>query len=511
MFENLKAQRTGISPRERLRFTLFAVALLMVGASLLLLKDCKGNLPGSINLPTTADPREADRLQRHIDREVLREQLGDEAASHGRYVDGALEHVRAALNMGVGDVPEPITAAALDALPVGDALGRLYEVTGKVTALVDAEYRNEFERIWSVVIEGKEGGQVVAVRLGRRSEPQQGAPTDAWTRAPADIQVGDEVIVRGAYVQRRTGTLGAIALTEPTPVLLSTAFRRLVLPAALPIDEPNEAAWEEIDDIRTAGSERLDDVALYQMILWARTKGQAWFRKQIAEHPESVEDWGKDTFANVWSEEIERGNKMPPEPRPFTEGARGRLFRTPGLVGKVLREDWDALRPNQWGVHTYEYVYLWSDYYGNRVMRTISPFPFESYGFEGWQPLNERVWLYGYFIKTHTFDMQQADPEAGGHRKLSMPLFVVVDIRPFPTRKKQEPGATAIWVIGCAVVGLGFMFWWLMHRDKKEEEVDRARRVARSKRRGDSIAPAGGRPDSGAPGEGEAAGPDAPS
>jgi hypothetical protein len=303
--------------------------------------------------------------------------------------------------------------------------------------------------------------------------------------------------VRGAYVQRRTGTIGSIALTDPTPVLLAIAFRRLVVPAALPIDEPNEASWDEIDDILTAGSERLDDVALYQMILWARTKGQPWFRKLIDEHPEGVEDWGRETFAEVWSKEIESGNRMPPGPRPFTEGARGRLFRTSGLVGKVLREDWDALRPNQWGVHTYEYVYLWSDYYGNKVLRCISPFPFESYGLEGWKPLNERVWLYGYFIKTHTFDLQFADPEGGSNQKLSMPLFVVVDIRPFPTGKRYQPGSTFAWVLGGGVVGLGLMFWLLMRRDRNEEEHLRSQRVERSKRRG------------GAP-AGDAAGPDAP-
>ena len=483
MFENLKAQRTGITARERVRFTLFAGALLMVGAGLLLLKNCKTGLPGSINLPKTVDKREEERQQRHIDRQALKDLLGDEAGTHGRYVEPALDLVRDTLAQGVGDVPEPISASALGALPVGEALGRLYEVTGKVTGLVDADYHGtELERIWSVVVEGPDGGQVVAVRLGRRSEPERGAPTDAWTRSLTGIQVGDEVIVRGAYVQRRTGTIGSIGLADPVPVLLSTAFRRLVRPAAVPIDEPNEASWEDIDDVRTAGSERLDDPALYQMILWARTKGQAWFRRQIDEHPESVETWGRDTFAEVWSPEIDRGNRG--EPRPFTEGARGRLFRTSGLVGKVLREDWDALRPNPWDVHTYEHVYLWSDFYGNKVVRSISPFPFDSYGFKDWKPLNQRVWLYGYFIKTHTFDMQHASPDGGGYQKLSMPLFLVVDVRPFPVGRKPGASGSMVWWVGGVMFGLAVAFWLLMRRDKKEEDHFRTQRTARGKRTG---------------------------
>ena len=84
------------------------------------------------------------------------------------------------------------------------------------------------------------------------------------------------------------------------------------------------------------------------------------------------ENFGVCLCIGTWAEGGKMMGKDPVESIRYF-GPRGRLFKTPGFVGKVLREDWDALRPNHWDVHTYEYVYLWSDYYGNKVMRAISP------------------------------------------------------------------------------------------------------------------------------------------
>ena len=354
MFENLtQAPRPGLTSKERGRFRVFAVMLVLLGAALFSLYQCRNELPGTRVLPVVQDPTEAERRLRHVDKEKVLALIGDEATSFRRFVEPALAEVQRTLALGIGDVPKSIGATALGAMPFQEAVGGLYEVTGKVTALVDTDFRSEFERLWALVIEAPDGGQVVAVRPARVTEPQRGAPTDAWRVAPAEIQVGDRVIVRGVYTQRRTGTIGTIGLAEPTPVLLATHFRLVVEPPAVPIDDPTEASWEQIEDVGP-GSERLNDPALYQLILWMRTKGQAWFRQQIDAQELAaqdwgramkIEDWGRDAFL-TWSEEVEhanatkRGEKID---RPFTDAARGRVFRTSSTRNSGIESFWFAV------------------------------------------------------------------------------------------------------------------------------------------------------------------------
>jgi hypothetical protein len=358
------------------------------------------------------------------------------------------------------------------------------------------------------------------------TEPQRGAPTDAWRLAPAEIQVGDRVIVRGAYAQRRTGTIGTIGLADPTPVLVATHFRLVVEPPAVPIDDPTEASWDQVDDLGP-GSERLNDPAIYQLIQWMRAKGHAWFRAQIDAskldakdwgRELTIEDWGREAFL-TWSEEVERANDVPrggTVVREFTDAARGRVFRTSGIVGKVLKEDWDAIRPNPWGVNTFDYVFLWSEFYGNQVVPCLSPFPFETFGLGGWDPSKtlaqrEPVHVYGIFVKTYTFDTQHANAAGTAAQKLSMPLFLVLDVRPKRVGPRRDLGGTVAWVLGGMILVLFLVFLLTSRSDRREGERYRTRRLARARKEvGTASTPGARPPEPPPPGDATGAGSGAP-
>lgn len=493
MFENLKqAQRVGMTPRERLRLWLMGAMMVCVAAAFVGLRQCS-TLPGSRNLPSPVDPSEAQRQQRHVDRERLRREVPDDAAGQSVWHEDALERVLSTLRQGVGDRPEPVEASALARLPREEGLGRLYEVQGRITGITSTEFRSERERLWAVVLQGRDGGQVVAVHLARASEPQQGAPTDAYKPAPAELQVGDLAVARGAYVQRRVGTLGGIALTEPTPALVATAFRRVQEPPADLIADFTEAAFDDVNDATLAGTEHLSDPVIYQVLQWMRAKGHAWIREQLRSGALPVQDWGREAF-DQWSTEV--SVKNPSTPRPFTQGARGKVWRTSGLVGKVLLEDWDSVRPNPWGVHQFQYLYLWSDFYGNSVVPCLSAFPFETFGVQDWRQLDQRVHVYGVFVKNFTYDTQRARLDGEGAQKLTMPLFLVLDVQPYPMGERAS-SRPVMWVLLGVVACLALLFVVLMRRERREEAALRAHRLAQG-RRALQRATGGAVPDGGA-------------
>src|SRR5437667_265933 len=76
------------------------------------------------------------------------------------------------------------------------------------------------DRLWSFALEGADGKRIVVVHPGLGTNPAEDKPADAYHpgTAPVPLENGDLVRVRGIYLQRRTGTVGAVALGEPTPV-----------------------------------------------------------------------------------------------------------------------------------------------------------------------------------------------------------------------------------------------------------------------------------------------------
>ncbi len=474
MFENLKqAQRSGPTARERLRLWVMGASLLLLAGAFVSVRQCE-TLPGSRDLPSPVDREALERETRRVDREWLAAQVPDDAAGQARFHEPALEHVRTLLAKGLGGRPVPIEASALAARPRDEALGGWYEVQGRITALTSTEHRNQLERLWAVVLQGADGGQVVAVRVAPASEPGQGAPADAWVVAPTELKVGDLAIARGVYVQRRVGTIGGIALGDPTPVLLAPTWRRVVEPEADVISSPKEASLERIDDQFQAGTVHLEDPAIYQILQWIRSKGHLWFRERIASGELTPLPWGRDEF-DAWSAEVNL--RTAAAPRPFTAGSRGRLFSTSGVVGLALLDDWESVRPNPWGVHQLHFLYLWSDFYGNTVLPCLSAFPYEAYGVGDWRA-KDRVIVHGIFVKNHTYDTQRAR-EGGGAAKLTTPLFLVVDVRPYPLGAHQS-SAPVVWLLTGVVAGLGLLFFLLLRRERRQEVEERHRRTQRA-------------------------------
>lgn len=466
MFENLKqAQRTGMTPRERGRFFFYLAMLVFTAGAVMSLKSCR-KLPGRGALPGPAEMSGEDPVMRRIDRPKLLAEVSDDTAGHERFQVRALEYVRNLQAVGLNEAPQPVASAELRARPFAEALGRVFEVEGRVTAMTHMEHRSERETLWALVLEAADGAQVLAVKLASTNEPGAGAPTDAWPVAPVELKTGDRALVRGVYVQRRSGSVGEIALSEPTPVLLCSHFRRQVDPPADPIEDLTEAAFDKVDDRFYAGTARADDPAIYEVFQWLRLKGHAWVRAQIDSGALKVEEWKREAF-DLWSEEA--GLRSIEQPRPFTDGARGKVFRTSGMVGKVLLDDWDSQRPNAWGVNQMYGVYLWSDYYGNRVVPCFTPFSWETFGVQDWRPLEERVYLYGIFVKNYTYDTQFAAKEGAGFQKLTMPLFIVLDVRPFPMGRGG--GAETVGFVLLGVILLAGFTGVLLARSEKRSSA----------------------------------------
>lgn len=510
MFENLKqAQRVGMTNRERARLWLLLAMLLGLTAAFLSMRSCK-TLPGRRDLPGPRDREEIERESRHIDRTRLRAESPDTSVGQARFSEAAIQYVRYELAKGLGDQPEVIAPGALAARPRDEALGGYYEVTGRITSLSGSDYRGDAERLWAMVLEGKDGGQVVAIRLGRATEPGQGAPTDAWLGAPTELKVGDLVIARGVYIQRRVGTIGGIGLSEPTPVLLAPEYRRIVEPQADVISSPREASLERIDDQFQTGTVGLDDPAIYQLLQWVREKGQAWFRERIDRGELQARDWTREAF-DSWSAEVDV--RTPGAARPFTQDARGRLYRTSGYAGRLLLEDWPAVRPNPWGVQQFHWLYLWSDYYGNRIVPCLSPFSYDTFQAGDWRPKDQRVYVYGLFVKNYTYDTQKLSAAGTEAQKLTMPLFLVVDVRPYPVGEANSSSPVA-WVLGGVIGGLGLLFFFLMRSERRGEAAHRKRRLALQLARSPFPAPSPKAPPGEAPvppaGSDAGAGPTAP-
>lgn len=493
MFEKLKqAQQSGMTQRERRRFITMLASMLVLGGAIVGMRGCE-RLPGRKELPQAAQQPEDAPLRQALDRTRLEALVRDDDGARQAFQPPALEHLRTLLGQGLAEAPVAVAPAALAREAWPQALGRHVEVEGRITALSRTEYRSELETLWAMVIEGADGGQVVVVRIGSTNEPGSGAPADAWPLAPVELQVGDRALVRGIVAQRRQGTLGQVALGEPTPVVLASHFRRQVDPPADPIADPSEAAFDKVDDRFYAGTVRMDDPVLFELLQWLQLKGHAWVREQLASGALPTQEWEREAF-DRWSEEA--GLRTADAPRPWTDAARGKAWRTSGLVGRVLVEDWDAVRPNRWGVNQLRHVYLWSDWYGNNVIPCVSPFPWEAFGCDDWRKLDQRVWVTGIFVKNYTFHRSQGSAE-GGYAKLTMPLFVVLDVQPYPVGQGRGAGMVALVLLGMFV--LGSVAWMLLNRSERRE-VDAWRQRQAGWRRPRAGSPGGGAgPSSGAP------------
>jgi hypothetical protein len=508
MLDHLKKDRqVGFGAQERVRLALYVAALLALGGFIVI--SATGHSKPA-RAPEEPDPAAAKAEPVAVlDPATLNALVVASGAEPERFSPAGIEYLRTfALEGRWGDVQERLAPRALAARDPTGMRGRVFEVVGRVVDVSRETYRppgeSRDQRLWSVVLEGPEGGTMVALEHSLASEQDEGPPAD--TKPPLvsrdRIAVGQQVIVRGVYLQRRTGTIGQIVLREPTPVLFSSAFR-IEFPLAErrpPISSIADALWSDIEDRLNRQSRRWDEDALFEVVQWARTQGPEACRRAVLEGEIEWQRWERARF-ETWKKEVPTTEGE----RPFTDNARGSVFRVSGIIGEVLKFGWERVTRNAWGVDEIHAISLLSDHYRNVALRLILPFPISDYpGVAGERA--EHVRVYGVYLKNYTYDTRHQRPDGSERNQpITVPMFVVLHMEPFPIEDAGRGMRTLMYWIAGAMVLFGLLFYLVLIRGgQKQAERMEAHRWALRKRARASLT---GKPGQ-APPAGEAGGDD---
>jgi len=502
MLDDLKkSQRSRSGAQERVKLSLYVAGMLVLGGVIVLGTQGGGKATDKAAGPAAVapgdDPAAVIEAPLLDPREVVR--LGDaDAAAPDRWCDGVLQYVLDIRRRGrIGDVVARHTVSDLAGLS-GDPRGHVFEVEGKVTEVAGEAWKPNpdstgNERLWTVVLEDAGVVPVLAVKYGNRSDYGEGAPVDAKPTGIRGerIAAGQSVIVRGVYVQRRTGSFGATAITKPAPVLLATAFRIVVPPAerSKVISNLGEALWEDVHDRTNRESRKWDEDALYEVIQWARARGYDACRDDILHGDLGWKPWERKRY-DLWKKEVSVERDVP---RPVTEASRGKVFRFSGIIGEAFDYGWEDLPRNRFAVDRIAGVTLLSDHYYNVSHRLFLAFPLKTFpGVTGAK--EEHLRLYGVFIKNDTYDTRFKLPDGSGRvQPATVPLFVVLHAERFPEEEAGQTMRTAmLWVAG-AMVLFGLLFYIVLIRggqrqvERMEEHRVALRRRIRAKGQGATL------------------------
>lgn len=479
MLDHLKKDRqVGFAAQERLRLSLYVAGLLLLGG-LIVIGAMTGPEKGEDDAgdadrpPTAVEPAETPgplldsaELQRRV------EASGDEPH---RFAAQGIEYV---LDIGrrgrLGEMRGRLAPAALAALKPAEVRGHVYEVSGRVTERTREEFSPRpdstgNERLWSLVLEDPAGHKVVVLKYGNRSDREEGAPVDAKppnVRAEL-IEVGHQIVVRGVYLQQRTGTIGSTPLSEPTPVVLAQRFRIVLPPEELlePIATIDDALWSDVRDRMNRDSRKWDEDALFELVQWARLQGYEACRDAVLKGDLGWQPWRKEAF-NTWKQEVRVDAD---DPRPFTEGARGQVYRFSGIVSEVLTYGWERMPRNPWAIDEFQILTLHTDDYRGVALRLILPFPIKTFeGVEGsWR---EHLNVYGIFLKNYTYDTQfPREDGKEGPLPVTVPLFVVLHAEPYPEGEASAAmRRLMLWVAGVMVV-FGIIFYLVLIRGGQKQ------------------------------------------
>jgi hypothetical protein len=386
--------------------------------------------------------------------------VGDGPAAHqdDAYERGALDYVLSVAGASLADVPEHVTTERLSKVPFAEAAGRPYEVRGTVLEVVAREHRGSGQRLWTLVVQGEDGAQVLVLKQGFASDPAEGRPRSATDDA-APIEKGDQVVVRGIYLQRRSGTIGSVALREPVPVLVLVKMRTGVAQPAAAIADPSRADWDEVEDRFMAETVRWEEPALFQTVQWARERGPQKVREDVLSGKFPWKDWDAASF-RTWEKDVHV--KSDAQVRPFVDAARGTMGRFTGVVGRVVYEGWEAIPSNPQGVdHLYVYDLVADDFsYGGLPipLRCFSPFPPDAFpGITG--RMMQPIRAYGFFFKNYTYDRKQAPLQ------VTVPSFVLLHLEPYEPARDR----TSVWIIAGSMVVLGALFYFTLIRGERKE------------------------------------------
>ena len=504
MLEHLKMERqSGGGAQARLRA--YMIGLLVLGGVIFLIAT-RGGGPGPEALPEALPDPEAVQVEAaRVDLDRLPAE--DTAATHARYQDEALAYVLSIADRDFASRAERLPLADLAALPFAEARGRVFETTGTVEAIDRAVYGGaKDQRLWIVLVEDEGGNRLLVLKHGLKSDSEEGRPQDALSYTTEFLEPGDRILLRGIYLQRRAGTFGSAIVREPIPVLVATppnaAFRTLPEPL-VPILDPGEADWDEVEDRFLSQTQVWQEPALFQVVQWARRVGYEKIAEAIRSGQLVARSWDLELF-DAWGDEV--ASTEPAAPRPVTESLRGGFFKTSGLVASFLREGWKTL-PREASAYDVDTLYLFdlmSDHWGNKTIRTWSPWPIATYpGVHdpSGKDKGQHVTVYGYFLKNFTYSTKQQ--RGKGAADITMPMFIVLHVEPVPDL--VSPYRTMIWVISGVILLLFVVFYFVFVRGEKREaeRMDAYRRSLRKRIRAHSAASAAGPPSPGTEGDPE--------
>jgi hypothetical protein len=277
--------------------------------------------------------------------------------------------------------------------------------------------------------------------------------------------VGDEVAVRGVYLQRRIGTVGQTPLSVPTPVLVALAFRKSPT-STLTIEDPTEADWREVKDRFLSETKNWEEPAVFQMLRWAERQGADRLREDVRSGKLAWKSWDRKAF-DAWEKEIRVEDDA--APRPFTEGARGKLWRFTGLVGQFVHEGWETVPPNAFGVDRLYVLDVSADDYSligtGIVLRLFCPFPLDAFPGVTGKKL-QRVGVYGYFVKNYSYTSKHGHHDKAGYQDITVPTFVVVHVE---EAEAPKPDNSLVWWLAGSMVVLGFLFWFFLIRGEAKD------------------------------------------
>ncbi len=472
MLDDLKKDRhSGFAAQERLKLSLYVAGLLILGGVIFI-----GTRPGdgpqaddetAVEAPVAGtSPREQGPV---LDPAEVRRLADADAAAPERWANSALEYVLGIWRRGrVGDVTKRLDIGSMTQQAPA-ARGLVFEVAGKVTEVAREAWQPQpdstgNERLWTVVLEGPGAVPVLAVKYGNRSDVGEGAPVD--TKPPGvraeRIAPGQQVLVRGVYIQRRTGGFGGTTVSRPAPVLLVTDFRIVLPPEEVNevLPDLDEVVWSEVRDRYNRESRKWDEDALYEVIQWARAQGYESLRDQINAGTMPWKAWGRERF-ETWKKEVAVEEDVE---RPVTEASRGKLFRFSGVVGEVLDFGWATVPRNHFGVDRFQKLTLLSDHYRNVALELFLPYPLTS--FEGVTGDREQhLRLYGVFVKNFTYDTQFKREDGSGRRHpATVPMFVVLHGEPYPEEEAGAAMRNAMLWVAVAMVLFGLLFYVVLIR-----------------------------------------------
>ena len=477
MFDDLKARPSGFTAREKTKLIVMVSGAAVLGCLLIGLRGC-GQEPTAV-IGRTPPPKTPPPKERDLD--LGRLPVRTTGVPLDAFDKESLEYVIGEIRKG-GLKREPalrLTPSGVVALDPKVAAGTTVEVAGRLLSLDHEAYvasRADIDQLWAFGLEGEDGKQVVVVHPGSTQSANGGAPVDAYHPGAGSppLKSGDFVRVRGVYLQQRTGTIAATALSGPTPVLVGKEYRRTT--GAPPPASLEAVDWESVHDRSYEETRSTDEDAHFQVLSWAQSLGHDKVLSILQSKEIKVEWWNRDMFLK-WSKEMEGDKDQSlPDPRVVTNAARGKVFVTTGALVDFSKEDWDSVPNNVGDVGQRWKVWIISNYYHNAGIRFDSPFPLTD--FPGIFPppdkgdRRQRVRVFGVFYKNYSFTPNVVNmrviPE-GMPTEVTLPCFILLHLEPdAPIVGLPWYQNPFFWTwVSLAVFGCAFFF--VMHKIEKRE------------------------------------------